>query len=558
MATMKARLRQVINGFGYVARGDFAGLVSRVRWYAREHTTEKLSEKFVNPDGVVWGILCTPHTIMIAQAISNRLAHHGINSEIIQGALKTFHHDFYVVLCAQTFKKLPPPEKRAVFQLEQSVHSRWFTDDYFKVLRESFSVIDYSLTNIEFLATHGIEYPNVHYVPIGASVGRRAPNQNHKKYDFIFYGDSKSSPRRQKLLSALQSKYNVKVCNDHFGDDLHAEIACAKAVVNLHYYEGALLEMPRIAESLSIGVPVLSESTTDQDDYQELGNAVWFFDEGSIPALMKRAGELLEHLDGVNAALADSINASSQRFNFMLDRFLAAIGSITLDRVLREPFHVAKGSNYFALSLPETIKRRRALNLRLPGNCVIFDGIRHKKGWIGCGSSFKALATYALNNDIRTLIVIEDDAVLPPDFDSTLEEITRYLSRRDSTWDIFSGLMAEVNLPVNVYAAEQYKERTYITIDRITSTVFNIYNKTALEHLAQWDPLDSDAEHNTIDRYLDQRRLRVVVSIPFIVGHDEEVISTLWGFVNKRYSSMIEKSQQKLERLYNGWKKEHP
>lgn len=50
------------------------------------------------------------------------------------------------------FKSLPPANKRVIFQLEQSVSSRWFTPQYMEILKDSLGVIEYSLTNIDFLA----------------------------------------------------------------------------------------------------------------------------------------------------------------------------------------------------------------------------------------------------------------------------------------------------------------------------------------------------------------------------------------------------------------------
>jgi hypothetical protein len=76
--------------------------------------------------------------------------------------------------------------------------------------------------------------------------------------------------------------------------------------------------------------------------------------------------------------------------------------------------------------------------------------------------------------------------------------------------------------------------------------------------LSQWDPLDFDADTNTIDKYMErQEGLRVVVALPFIVGHREDVTSTLWGFENVRYTSMIAEAQSKIEALVDDWQRVH-
>ncbi|GAA5658564.1 hypothetical protein Brsp06_04948 [Brucella sp. NBRC 13694] len=552
--------RQLINALRYLAQGDFAGLLKRIKWYGREYSHVKFHRRLANGNGIVWGILCTPHTIFIARMISDRLAFHGIESEIVMGSVRSFERDFYIVLCAQMFKRLPPENKRVVFQLEQSVSTRWFTNEYIKILKNSFAVLEYSLTNIDFLAKSGAKYPRIHYLPIGASVsGAHTYSEMPKKYDFIFYGDSLSSERRRKFLEKLQGKYNVKVCNDLFGEKLYAAIREARAVINIHYYEGALLEMPRVCECISLGVPVLSEGTADQEEYPELEGAVTFFDEGSIDSMMSFASEMINNIETINETLTSAVSVSAARFNFMFDRFLVAVGIVPPNIILDKPIYTARKSDFFALSLPETIERRRAIANSLPDGCDLFDGIRHSVGWVGCGASFNALSRYALANGLNKLTVIEDDVDLSEDFNSILYEVNNYLDMRKGDWDIFSGLMADVHPNAKILSVEQINGRVYVTIDKITSTVFNIYNESALKLLSQWNPLDTDAVTNTIDRYLErQENLRVVVALPFIVGHKEDVMSTLWGIENERYTPMIAVAQRKIEALVREWQHGHP
>lgn len=560
MPKFVSRLRQMTNALRYLARGDISGLFKRLKWYGREYNHVKLRRRLANGNGIVWGILCTPHTFFIARTVTERLASHGIESEIVTSSPKSFDHDFYIVLCAQMFKHLPPANKRVILQLEQSVSSRWFTQQYMKILTGSLGVLEYSLTNIDFLAKNGLKYPNVHYLPIGASLDEYSEgNATQKKYDFVFYGDSLSSDRRRIFLEKLKEKYSVKICNDLFGDELYAIIKESRVVINIHYYEGALLEMPRLCECISLGVPVLSEGTSDQDEYPELEGAVKFFDEGSIDSMMARASEMLNNVETISKALGGAVSVSAARFNFMFDRFLVAIGVVSADVILDRPIYVARKSDFFALSLPETIERRRTIAQSLPDGCELFDGIRHNSGWIGCGGSFNALSRYALANEAGRLTVIEDDVELPDNFNGILREINEYLDTRKSRWDIFSGLMADVHPKAKVLSVDQVGARTYVTIDKMTSTVFNIYNESALKLLSQWDPLNTDAVTNTIDRYLErQEDIRVVVALPFIAGHKEDATSTLWGFENERYTPMIAAAGRKIEALVREWRRTQP
>ncbi|UQO41066.1 hypothetical protein [Burkholderia multivorans] len=99
-------------------------------------------------------------------------------------------------------------------------------------------------------------------------------------------------------------------------------------------------------------------------------------------------------------------------------------------------------------------------------------------------------------------------------------------------------------------AVEHFQGMRFVTINKMTSMVCNIYGERVLRMLAEWDSNDRDDQTNTIDKFLErQADLRVVVALPFLVGHREDVYSTLWGFQNTQYNTLIENSERTLERL---------
>lgn len=531
------------------------------RLYFYRNQTRRISKQYTaaGEANVTWGIITPPHTLFIANTMAKHLVSRGINVEILTSTPKTYEHKLYIVLCAQIFKKLPPEEKRIIFQLEQSTNKHWFTDEYINSLKNSLAVLEYSLLNIKYLAENGIRYPNIYHLPIGASTTNSSPNNTpHKKYDFIFYGDVNSSQRRQKILKEFKKKYNVLVCNDTFGEEMTSLIEQSKAVINIHYHDDALLETPRIQECLSLGVPVLSESSKDKDNYPELTGAVLFFEENSVDDMVMKASDIMEKISDYTLATKEAARLSASNFSFMFDRFLAGLGAISATDILDRSVYLQGEGNLIALSLPETIDRRNIFLENKPQRCLIFDGIRNVRGWIGCGSSFRALAHYAKENKITQLTVMEDDASLPKDFDEKMETIQQYLNQRTDEWDVFSGMMADVHPNAKIYSIEKWNGINFITIDRMTSTVCNIYNLSALNMLTKWDPTDLNVDHNTIDRYLDrQNKLRVVVALPFLVNHREEATSTLWEFENSQYSSMIKNAELQLKNMSEAFLKKN-
>lgn len=504
--------------------------------------------------GLRWGIMATPHVLFIAYSMAENLRRHGWSVDILLTPPEQFDHDYYIVMCAQMFERLPPGEKRIIYQLEQSASSRWFTDKYLSDMENSFSVIDYSLQNIEYLESKGIAYPHVYYLPIGAAPSYGSNFSTEKDIDVLFYGDYKSCPRRQRLLDRAETRFKVVRADTLFGDDMKRLIARAKLVLNLHYYEGAQLEMPRIQESLSLGTPVVSETTSDQSDYPDLGNAVTFFPAGNADAMLDAIASVLAAPDAARLSVATSTRAWQRRHNFMVDRFLLGAGILptdALDRIAPEP--VTDGALY-ALSLPETIKRRRIFDRETrTTDTRVFDGIRRKPGWIGCGMSYKYLCQSASKNGVKQFAIMEDDALLPEKFGGYYDKIQSYLSANTGKWDIFAGVIAHLHKDARVLDVQTYKGLDFVTIDRMTSMIFNIYSEKAIDLIAGWNQNDENSETNTIDRFLENAGLRVVVIHPYLVGHREELHSTLWGFQNTQYSDMIAESERQLGELKQRW-----
>jgi hypothetical protein len=525
-------------------------------WLGRRigrHATKQESDRAAGI-GLSWCIVVTPHVSFIGHSLAEGLKRHGWSVDVTLSMPDQFTHDYYIILCAQMFDRLPPGEKRIIYQLEQSASSRWFSDHYIQDMENSLAVLEYSIQNMTFLEGKGIAYPHVYYLPIGASLSYGAHEKVEKDIDLLFYGDYKSSPRRQRLLQVAESHFKVVRADTVFGDDIKKLIGRSKAVLNLHYYEGAQLEMPRVQECLSLGTPVVSEDSADQDEYEHLDGAVTFFETDNPDAMLNALFELVVHTEDSSAKVQRAVEFWQRRHLFMLDRFLigvgilptTALGDLTSESVLED--------SVYALSLPETTGRREVFNIetRTSDTCV-FDGIRRRPGWIGCGMSYKYLCRSALNSGVQRFTIMEDDVLLPYNHSQNMEVVHRYLTEKAGEWDIFSGVIAHLHDDTKVLHVEKFGGLEFITIDRMTSTVYNIYSRRAMKVISSWNQLNHDSQNNTIDRFLENSGLRIVVTDPYIVGHREDMNSTLWGFNNSQYRDMIRESQRKLSEIKKMW-----
>jgi hypothetical protein len=281
-----------------------------------------------------FAILTSVHTRYIANLLHERIQTHGANSEIFPSFTPDIKANFFVVLCPQIFPQLPPPNKRIIFQMEQSTSTRWFTNRYLEDMRNSRGVLDYSIENINKLKELGIESNKIHYLPIGANSNSLFQLTALKEYDFVFYGDYYSSARRQNFIKALQEKYSVLILQDVFEEELYRAISSVKAVINLHYYENPLLETTRICECLSLGMPVLSEATSDSHYYPEFNSAVTYFKEDSIDDLMMKAQWFLDNLPS-QEAIRHAVIQSEITFNTHFDQAFFALGLLPIKSPLK-------------------------------------------------------------------------------------------------------------------------------------------------------------------------------------------------------------------------------
>lgn len=545
-------LHRARNAVRYAVRGDFAALRARAASLWREHRLAAQPQP--NPGDASVGIYTTPHTLYVAHAIQTALARAGLRCQILQDDVpSTFPLDLYIVLCAQMFTHLPPGEKRIAFQMEQTVSNRWFDRRYLDILENSRAVLDYSLANLAYLAQRGIVYPHVFHVPLGAVINYPAARglvvqtavPDDSAPQVLFYGDP-NAPRRQAFLAELQRHVPVQVVSNLFGPELQAAIARARVVVNIHYYEGALLESTRLFECLSLGVHVVSESAADVGDYPGLDTVVDFVPVGDVAAMVQSVQRALQAFEQPPTPVRQRYLQNSQhRFEFMLYRAFLAQRYISYQQ-FQQLVSPPQG-DAFALSLPETLERRAAyMAAPLPG-AQVFDGLRARPGWIGCAMSYKYLCASALEQGVQQLLVCEDDVELPPQCNAVLQTIRTYLQRNAGHWDIFVGIIAHLHPNVQVTDVQEFDGITFVTLDKMTSMVFNIYSRTAMDLIARWDETLHDDQTNTIDRYLEHTGgLRVVTVLEPLFGHREDQKSTLWGIENDQYSRLIDASRDIL------------
>lgn len=499
-------------------------------------------------------IVATQHTLFIAYILASSLTSLGFDVAVTTEMPKDYTARFYFVVCAQMFDRLPPAEKRVCVQLEQSSMSRWFTDKYVSVLRQSLAVIEYSSSGLSFLDGLGISYPKVFYVKIGGlpdyvnflkNYGIQIP-ATEKEYDVIFYGDT-NNIRRKRMIDIVSEKYRVKVINNLFGEELYTEISKAKVCLNIHYYEDASLESTRIFEALSIGVPVVTETSDDVCDYDFslYGDSIAFAEVGDAEQIVSLIGKIIDK--GITVPTSAN-RQTGAIFNFYISRLMMALDTIDFRRLYSSSRRLTMDHKVIALSMPETHERRSMVMSKVSTDTTIFSGLRATPGWFGAACSFKYLAKKLLESGVEHALIFEDDA----EFISGMspQEILAFALRikeNECDWDVFSAFISDLHYDAKIRAVFTVESHECVLLNRMVGMVCNVYSRKALELIAQWDETDRNIETNTIDRYLEAfDDLRIVTTLPFLVGQSERVSSSMWGIKNIQMKQMITSSSNLL------------
>ncbi len=270
-------------------------------------------------------IITPGHTLYVAKQIKGYLNEFNIESEIHAPEFCDYEPIPYIVFCPQIMPQLP--ECYIAYQMEQTINSRWLTDKYIEILEQAEAILDYSKVNIEYFGKYEKLKDKLYYVPIGVSKAESVDDAflENQKYDVLFYGDI-NCDRRKRIIDELKKSFNVRVEHDLFGDEMHEVIRQSKVVINIHYYENAMLETTRLAEILSLGTSIIvSEKSCDREEEVRMEGLVDFVEVGNTDEMKERISHWLgcerkDKLEEKNRCIVNEFLDSKRLFLEFLQR----------------------------------------------------------------------------------------------------------------------------------------------------------------------------------------------------------------------------------------------
>jgi hypothetical protein len=271
-------------------------------------------------------IYTTKCGIYISRTIQFLLFLNNISSKIVF-KINIKQKNLHIILFPQTVNFFP--KRYIVYQLEQKDISKWINKKYLLSILYSKLTLDYSQSNInKFDETikkkiHLFKIPLISYFNFKPDYY----NKYNIIYDVLFFGHL--NIRRQNIINdiknKLPNKYKFHYITNLYGDLLFEQILKSKIVINIHFYENAILETCRINEVLSCNKLVISEypDNSDKDNKEYYDNLIIYY--SNMDDLINKIIFYLENNEEYQKIINNNKLFMERNLNFYKDEIIKYI-----------------------------------------------------------------------------------------------------------------------------------------------------------------------------------------------------------------------------------------
>ena len=177
-----------------------------------------------------------------------------------------------------------PPNKYIIYQIEQLNQNKYYynklNQNMINLMLTSYAIYDYSIVNLDY-------YPDflkssiqvfIPYIPFFKNNLETLETletmlREHNKKNILFIGTLNT--RRTNILNNLKNHivsqnldYNLLIFQKLFNNELKELLKTCSYVLNLHYYDNAILEVFRFEDVIPYNVKILSEEPGNKtEDY---------------------------------------------------------------------------------------------------------------------------------------------------------------------------------------------------------------------------------------------------------------------------------------------------
>lgn len=439
--------------------------------------TQAQSDPLDNADII---IVTTPFGLSIAYNLAEELKKLNFKTAITN----TIKDNDVLHILLFSFKLEKLPKRYIIYQLEQINKSPFLTDRLYTDLENSIISMDYSRVNFSNLKNSHKKYIRYQPMPIANKIIEYTPQY---EYDILFFGGI--NERRKNILDHLfKEKFVVAYTSDTFFESLYTHVKKAKIVLNLHYYDNAILETARINEILPFNTLIISESPNRIDEINNFyKDDIFFIDNindnlSNINVLVNQLRNCLDNFDiyksHINKTREKTIKHLNSYFSHYLKKNLYECGLLQLDTYdkhidFNKIICLTNGDTHILKN--EFIKN----NLDYIDNIYFLTKINNK------AKMYYMLFKKFLDTKLNNITICEDTSIFPDNFKEIIRTINSYFitnvfdificSKKNITKEIEDTKIQNIKLFNNVVFIDlvDLKTEDLIKIDMLPFNVFS-------------------------------------------------------------------------------------
>lgn len=186
--------------------------------------------------------------------------------------------------------------------------SVWMSNDLaYRSILTKYKVWDFNETNVKYLVDKlGKKREDISLVKLGfckrlvyEPLKEDEQPSDEENYDVIFYGglNHRRNRRREAIVNKLEgTKYKFNYhCGTLLGEEKRKTVLSAKIILNMHLYNALNFESTRVIHALHNGCFVISETSNDDKEYENLADGFVRVDTTDVKGLADAVLKYLEN-----------------------------------------------------------------------------------------------------------------------------------------------------------------------------------------------------------------------------------------------------------------------
>lgn len=400
-----------------------------------------------------------------------------------------------------------------------------------KYIDEGYKIIDYNIANIRILDKN-YTINNIYYIPYQVNYEEIYKNRGHSK-NICIIDPYATSHRKSIYMKTLSTNFlQINIISGK-GVQKDKEIIKHKILLNTHINNNITSFESIVCDRFIFNkVVILSEYSNSKSIPDDLKQYIveYLNAEDLNNKLEIIANNPQKYYDNFwndfNLKLIDTNR--EKYFNYLVKEFNIYNNDLIMNLDINDKI---KDNSAFVINLDKRTDRWYQIKKLFKNssiNLIRVSAIKKNDGHLGCGLSFMKIVRYAKENNLKSVLIFEDDNMPLDNFDSRWLTIKKWLDNNLDKWEIYNGGARFLdwqtynkkvpninNYDVKLFHKINHNEYLFKN-DLIVSTNWMYINFNCYDKLLKWLDIQTNIRFLVpIDQYINNsKNFNCVFSIP--------------------------------------------